>query len=82
MCKGISWYIVLDPFKLRTPCNGDFFTPDSSRGGQLSNIQVRRITDNVPIEVISKDSAWTKIVEDMNNRYPTSRIEDYLKVMQ
>ena len=25
----------LDPLKMRTPCNGDFFTPDSiNRGGQ------------------------------------------------
>ena len=39
---------------------------------ELSNIQVtiRRIADNVPMEIISKDSAWTKIAEDMNDRYP------------
>ena len=33
--RGQGWgglASVLDPCKLRTPCNGDFFTPDS-RGG-------------------------------------------------
>ena len=45
---------------------------------ELSNIQVtiRRLADNIPMEVISKDPAWTKIAEDMNNRYPTLPIED------
>jgi NAD(P)H dehydrogenase (quinone) len=44
---------------------------------ELSNIQVtiRRLADNIPMEVISKDPAWTKIAEDMNNRYPTSRYQ-------
>lgn len=48
---------------------------------ELSNIQVtiRRIADNIPMEVISKDSTWTKIAEDMTNRYPTSPIEDVIK---
>ena len=33
---------------------------------ELSNIQVtiRRLADNIPMEVISKDPAWTKIAED------------------
>ena len=48
---------------------------------ELSNIQVtiRRIADNVPMEVISKDPAWTKIAEDMNDRYPTLPIDDVIK---
>jgi NAD(P)H dehydrogenase (quinone) len=48
---------------------------------ELSNIQVtiRRLADNIPMEVISKDPAWTKIAEDMNNRYPTLPIEDVIK---
>ena len=48
---------------------------------ELSNIwvTVRRIADNVPMEVISKDPAWTKIAEDMNDRYPTLPIEDVIK---
>ena len=48
---------------------------------ELSKIQVtvRRIADNVPMEVISKDPAWTKIAEDMNDRYPTLPIEDVIK---
>ena len=48
---------------------------------ELPNIKVtiRRIADNVPMEVISKDPAWTKIAEDMNDRYPTISIEDAVK---
>jgi len=48
---------------------------------ELSTIQVtvRRIADNVPMEVISKDPAWTKIAEDMNDKYPTLPIEDVIK---
>jgi NAD(P)H dehydrogenase (quinone) len=46
-----------------------------------SNIQVsmRRIADTIPIEVISKDPAWTKIAEDLNDRYPILPIEDVIK---
>lgn len=48
---------------------------------ELSNIQVsiRRIADTIPIEVISKDSAWTRIAENMNDRYPVLPIEDVIK---
>ena len=48
---------------------------------ELSNIQVtiRRLADNISMEVISKDPAWTKIAENMTNRYPTSPIEDVIK---
>jgi NAD(P)H dehydrogenase (quinone) len=48
---------------------------------ELSNIQVtiRRLADNISMEVISKDPAWTKIAEDLNNRYPTLPIEDVIK---
>jgi hypothetical protein len=43
----------------------------------VSNILVtiRRITDDVPIQVISKNPDWTMIAEDLNDRYPTSPIE-------
>jgi NAD(P)H dehydrogenase (quinone) len=48
---------------------------------ELSNIQVtiRRLADNISMEVISKDPAWTKIAENMSNRYPTTLIEDVIK---
>jgi NAD(P)H dehydrogenase (quinone) len=48
---------------------------------ELSNIQVsiRRIADTIPIEVISKDSTWTRIAENMNDRYPVLPIEDVIK---
>jgi NAD(P)H dehydrogenase (quinone) len=48
---------------------------------ELSNIQVtiRRLADTISMEVISKDPAWTKIAENMSNRYPTTSIEDVIK---
>jgi NAD(P)H dehydrogenase (quinone) len=48
---------------------------------ELSNIQVtiRRLADNISMEVISKDPAWTKIAENMSNRYPTTSIEEVIK---
>ncbi|HEX5905304.1 MAG TPA: NAD(P)H:quinone oxidoreductase [Candidatus Nitrosocosmicus sp.] len=48
---------------------------------ELPNVSValRRIADDVPAEVISQNPEWSKIVEDMNNRYPTSNIDDLIK---
>ena len=48
---------------------------------ELSNIQmtIRRLADNVPMEVISRDPAWTKVAEDMNDRYPVLPIEDVIR---
>lgn len=45
---------------------------------EISNVSValRRIADDVPMEVISQNPEWSKVAEDMNNRYPTSRIDD------
>jgi hypothetical protein len=31
------------------------------------------------MEVISKDPAWTKVAEDLNDRYPILPIEDVIK---
>ena len=47
---------------------------------ELSNIQVtiRRLADNISMEVIS-NPAWTKIAENLNNKYPTLPIEDVIK---
>ncbi|MFZ0697429.1 MAG: NAD(P)H:quinone oxidoreductase [Nitrososphaeraceae archaeon] len=44
---------------------------------EVSNIKVtiRRIADDVPIQVISKNPDWTMIAEDLNDRYPTTPIE-------
>lgn len=44
---------------------------------EVSNIQatIRRIADDIPIQVISKNPEWTKIVEDLNDRYPTTPID-------
>ncbi len=47
---------------------------------EISNIKVtiRRIADDVPMEVISKNLEWTKIVEDLDNRYPTTSIKEII----
>ncbi|MDQ6722947.1 MAG: hypothetical protein M3Z01_01600, partial [Thermoproteota archaeon] len=47
---------------------------------EKSNIKVtiRRIADDVPMEVILKNPEWTKIVEDVNNRYPTIPIKEII----
>lgn len=44
----------------------------------LPRVQVtmRRIADDVPIEVVSQNPDWSKVVEDMNDRWPTTPIED------
>ena len=36
---------------------------------------IRRIADDVPIQVISKNPDWTMMAEDLNDRYPTTPIE-------
>jgi NAD(P)H dehydrogenase (quinone) len=48
---------------------------------ELSNVSVtlRRIADDVPTEVISQNPEWSKVVEDMNNRYPSTDIDDLIK---
>lgn len=48
---------------------------------ELPNVSValRRIADDVPAEVISQNLEWSKVVEDMNNRYPSSNIDNLIK---
>lgn len=48
---------------------------------EVSDIQltVRRIADDVPMEVISRDPTWTKVVEDLKDRYPSRPIEEIVK---
>jgi NAD(P)H dehydrogenase (quinone) len=50
---------------------------------ELSNVSVtlRRIADDVPAEVISQNPEWSKVVEDMNNRFPTSSVDDLVKIL-
>ncbi|WP_148686329.1 NAD(P)H:quinone oxidoreductase [Candidatus Nitrosocosmicus hydrocola] len=50
---------------------------------ELSNVSVtlRRIADDVPTEIISQNPEWSKVVEDMNNRFPTSSIDDLVKIL-
>lgn len=48
---------------------------------EVSNIQltIRRIADDVPMEVVSKDPTWTKVVEDLKDRYPSKPVEEIVK---
>lgn len=41
-------------------------------------VTMRRIADDVPLELISKNPDWSKIAEDLNNRIPSTPIEDIL----
>ena len=45
------------------------------------SVALRRIADDVPMEVISQNMDWSKIVEDLNDRYPSSDTEDIIKEM-
>ena len=46
-----------------------------------TSVTLRRIADDVPAEVISQNPEWSKTVEDLTNRYPTSEVEDLVKEM-
>ena len=41
-----------------------------------TNIPIKRIADDVPIDVISKNPEWTKIVKDLDEKYPPIPIDD------
>ena len=41
-------------------------------------VTLKRIADDISMEVVSKDPSWSKIVEDLNNRIPTTPIEDIM----
>jgi NAD(P)H dehydrogenase (quinone) len=45
---------------------------------ELVTVTMRRIADDAPVEVVSKNPAWSKIAEDLNNRIPTTPIGDIL----
>ena len=53
----------------------------AKRGFQIRSVALRRIADDVPAEVISENPEWSKTVEDLTNRYPTSKVEDLVKEM-
>jgi NAD(P)H dehydrogenase (quinone) len=48
---------------------------------ELPNVSIalRRIADDVPAEVISQNPEWSKVVEDTNNKYSSSNIDDLVK---
>lgn len=41
-----------------------------------TNVAIKRIADYVPVDVISKNSSWTEIVENLNKKYTPIPIED------
>lgn len=41
-----------------------------------TNVTIKRIADDVPMDVISKNPEWTKIIKDLDEKYPSSSIDD------
>ena len=41
-----------------------------------TNVAIKRIADDVPMDVISKNPEWTKIVKDLDEKYSSSSIDD------
>lgn len=41
-------------------------------------VTLKKNADDIPMEVVSKDPSWSKIVEDLNNRNPATQIEDMM----
>ena len=41
-----------------------------------TNVTIKRIADDVPMDVISKNPEWTKIVKELDEKYPSSSIDD------
>jgi NAD(P)H dehydrogenase (quinone) len=47
---------------------------------EITNIKVtiRRLADDISMDVINENPDWSKVVEDLNNRYPTVPIKDII----
>jgi NAD(P)H dehydrogenase (quinone) len=41
-----------------------------------TNVSIKRIADDVPMDVISKNTSWAEIVENLNKKYLPIPIED------
>jgi NAD(P)H dehydrogenase (quinone) len=41
-----------------------------------TNVTIKRIADDVPMDVISKNPEWTKIVKDLDEKSPSSSIDE------
>ena len=48
---------------------------------EVSDIRltIRRIADDLPMEEISKNTGWTKVVEDLKDRYPSRPVEEIVE---
>lgn len=45
------------------------------------SVTIKRIADDVPNDIISKNKEWSKIAEDLDNKYPVSDLENILSEM-
>ena len=59
---------VLDPSKLRTPCNGDFFTPDS-RGGLVYAGSSSRWTADDRIRIVMESLTTNITLAELCRKY-------------
>ncbi len=41
-----------------------------------ANVAIKRIADDVPMDVISKNSSWAEIVKDLDEKYPPVSIDN------
>lgn len=41
-----------------------------------TNVAIKRIADDVPMDVISKNPEWANIVKDLDEKYPSTPIDD------
>jgi NAD(P)H dehydrogenase (quinone) len=41
-----------------------------------TNVAIKRIADDVPLDIISKNSSWAEIVENLNKKYPPVSVDD------
>lgn len=41
-----------------------------------ANVAIKRIADDVPMDVISKNSSWAEIVKDLDEKYPPVSIDE------
>ena len=47
-----------------------------------ANVAIKRIADDVPMDVISKNSSWAEIVKDLDEKYPSSSIDELVNELQ
>jgi len=46
-----------------------------------ANVAIKRIADDVPMDVISKNSSWAEIVKDLDEKYPPVSIDNLVNAL-